>query len=387
MAGLLQEGVEFESFDAFQAAMEQYEDANFVQFSRIDSRSVEKAQETSLSKTYNPQIKFSQLTYACTFGPRKGPSKSTGIRNSNSRKIDCPVRIRISATPDGQRLVIKESKLDCHNHEISEEQYRSLSRQKQLDEETEMEIYNLISTHEDKRLARMLIRDKLTKETGRAMSIKDILNIEKKINRKLEYEKRVKYHDLISQKRNNALNKNLISSEAGGGSNDDSDASESEEVKDSSLAEDERTKQDEHEEKTPPAEKAARDTQTSTASRPQRTRREPRRFRDTIENGISVPHTSKDSVISSVSADEADEPSLTTPSPKKVPPTKVKEEPVSKAKKRKGPSNAEHSDAESLQERKLAIKEELLEMEKKKMTLLEDIVKKLDKIIENQEHR
>lgn len=71
-----------------------------------------------------------------------------------------------------------------------QEQYRSLSRQKQLDEETEMEIYNLISTHDDKRLARMLIRDKLTKETGRTMSIKDILNIEKKVSRKLEYEKR-----------------------------------------------------------------------------------------------------------------------------------------------------------------------------------------------------
>lgn len=53
-----------------------------------------------------------------------------------------------------------------------------------------MEIYNLISTHDDKRLARMLIRDKLTKETGRTMSIKDILNIEKKVSRKLEYEKR-----------------------------------------------------------------------------------------------------------------------------------------------------------------------------------------------------
>lgn len=82
MTNLLEVGMEFESFDAFQAAMEQYEDTHFVQFSRIDSRSVEKAQESSLTKTYSPQIKFSQLTYACTFGPRKGPSKSTGIRNS-----------------------------------------------------------------------------------------------------------------------------------------------------------------------------------------------------------------------------------------------------------------------------------------------------------------
>ena len=82
MADFLEVGIEFESFDAFQAAMEQYEDTHFVQFSRIDSRSVEKAQEMTPTKTYNPVIQFVQLTYACTFGPRKVASKSSGIRNA-----------------------------------------------------------------------------------------------------------------------------------------------------------------------------------------------------------------------------------------------------------------------------------------------------------------
>lgn len=133
---------------------------------------------------------------------------------------------------------------------------------------------------------------------------------------------------------------------------------------------------------------SAGNRQTLTASRPQRTRREPRRFHDAIENGMKILHTSKNNVVTFISTDEADsmDTSLAASSPKKVPP-KVKEEPVLKAKKRKGSSGAEHSDVESLQERKVAIKEELLEMEKKKMNLLEDIVKKLDRIIENQEHR
>uniref|UniRef100_A0A0B6YSI8 ZSWIM3 N-terminal domain-containing protein n=1 Tax=Arion vulgaris TaxID=1028688 RepID=A0A0B6YSI8_9EUPU len=375
MANLLEVGVEFESFDAFQAAMEQYEDANFVQFSRIDSRSVEKAQETSFSKTYNPQIKFSQLTYACTFGPRKGTSKSTGVRNSISRKIDCPVRMRISATSDGQRLAIRESKLDCHNHEISEEQYQSLARQKQLDEETEMEIYSLISTHDDKRLARMLVRDKLTKETGRAMSIKDILNIEKKVNRKLELEKRSE-----------------------GSGNNDSDTRESEEVKDSADVENEEQKtaespqspkeEIESTEKEKPS-PTTRSKQTgSSVGRPQRNRREPRRFRDALENGIKILHTSKDNVVSFISPDEANAIEFNSSSTniKKLP-VKVKEEPSPKGKKRKIHDDEEHPDTESIQERKLAIKEELFEMEKNKMIILQEIVKKLDKIIENQEHR
>ena len=64
-----------------------------------------------------------------------------------------------------------------------------MARQKQLDEETEVEIFNLISQHNDKRLARMLVRDRLTQEMGRSISIKDILNIEKKIGRRMEREK------------------------------------------------------------------------------------------------------------------------------------------------------------------------------------------------------
>ena len=44
----------------------------------------------------------------------------TSILFLSSRKIDCPVRLRISSTPDGQRLVIRESLLDGHNHEVSE---------------------------------------------------------------------------------------------------------------------------------------------------------------------------------------------------------------------------------------------------------------------------
>ena len=38
----------------------------------------------------------------------------------SSKKTGCPVRLRLCATADKQRLVIKESKLDGHNHVLSE---------------------------------------------------------------------------------------------------------------------------------------------------------------------------------------------------------------------------------------------------------------------------
>lgn len=124
------------------------------------------------------------------------------------------------------------------------------------------------------------------------------------------------------------------------------------------------------------------------AGRPQRNRREPHRFRDAIENGIKILHTSKDNVVSFISPEEAN--SLDSSSPvsgSRKQAVKVKEETVPRGKKRKVQSTTDHLDIESIQERKLAIKEELLEMERKKMKILQDIVKKLDQIIENQERR
>ncbi|GFN88766.1 inosine-uridine preferring nucleoside hydrolase-like isoform x2 [Plakobranchus ocellatus] len=435
MANLLEVGVEFESFDAFQAAMEQYEDKNFVQFSRIDSRSVEKAQETTPTKVYNPVIQFVQLTYACTFGPRKVASKSSGIRNSSSRKIDCPVRLRISSTPDGQRLVIRESKLDGHNHEVSEELYKSMARQKQLDEETELEIYNLISMHNDKRLARMLVRDRLTQEVGRSISIKDILNIEKKIGRRLEKEKSTSSDGV--DKRESQEDGQPADLEADGRDGEENTEENEETAKDSDMPEEEeeevhedRDKQPEEQEedkqqqqqeekeeeeegeeekfvrkmkqgkdeseedlnaeKRPPSKKPKSEmssTSSSSVRRPQRHRREPSRFRDALMNGTKVLHTSQDKVVSILSPEEAEDmESEVTLTPSR----KVKEEPGVRGRKRKIDGRSVPSsdgDGEAVEEyrrRKLAIQEELLDMEKKKMKILDEIVDKLNLIIENQ---
>ncbi|XP_059162594.1 uncharacterized protein LOC131945979 [Physella acuta] len=179
-------GAHFDSFDAFQTALQQYEDTHFVQFARSSSQTVAKAQASALIKTFNPKLTFAKVCYTCIFGPKKEPSTSTGLRASNSRKLDCPVRLRLGATKDGQQLVIKESVLDIHNHEISEELYKSFSRQKRLDKETEIEVFHFINSQVDKRLARMVIREKIRKETGKSLSLKDILNIEYRVGKNLK---------------------------------------------------------------------------------------------------------------------------------------------------------------------------------------------------------
>lgn len=64
-----------------------------------------------------------------------------------------------------------------------------MPRGRLLDEETELEIFNLIEMHENKKLARKLIKEKLIEETGRDISYKDIQNIEKRMSRKREKER------------------------------------------------------------------------------------------------------------------------------------------------------------------------------------------------------
>ena len=129
---------------------------------------------------------------------------------------------------------------------------------------------------------------------------------------------------------------------------------------------------------------------SSIIRRPQRHRREPSRFRDALTNGTKVLHTSQDNVVSILSPEEVEElesADLDTPS---RPAAKVKEEVNLRGRKRKqedkriSSPNADVEAAEEYRRRKLAIQEELLDMERKKMKILDTIVEKLDLIIQNQ---
>ncbi|XP_005102728.1 uncharacterized protein LOC101848215 [Aplysia californica] len=367
---LLQEGTEFDSYDAFQVTLQQYSDTSFAQFARSDSSTVERSNNNSAggARDYNPDIIYTHVTFTCVYGGKKAPSRSNGIRNCSSRKCGCPVRLRLAATPDGQRLVIKESKLDCHNHELSEETYRF----KSLDEETELEIYNLISMHENKRLARMLVRDKLAKETGKDVKMKDINNIEKRVSKRLE--KMAENGDSAKEEQE---------------SMDGTDEKRTD-------------KSDEEEEQEGGSQKETSSNKASPA-RPKRRIREPRRFRDMQGSRNSA---ASDSVAAVASGDE-EEKTVTVKTPR-VALTRVKTEPArsettphvgeKRGRKRKvqaepepdvqtSASATEGDRRSEIRERKLAIQEELLVLEKKKMRMLQDIMLKLTHIQENMEKR
>lgn len=87
-------------------------------------------------------------------------------------KTDCMMKIKVSLLADGQHLSIEDMNLN-HNHEVSEQLYKHLPRQKRLNAEEKEEIDNLLQLKCDKKLVKDYISDK----TGKIVILKDIQNM------------------------------------------------------------------------------------------------------------------------------------------------------------------------------------------------------------------
>ena len=67
MARILHIGQKFENFQAFESAIERYQNAESFQFYKRDSRSVEKAQ-VRISYKLNERLKYYEVTFRCIHG-------------------------------------------------------------------------------------------------------------------------------------------------------------------------------------------------------------------------------------------------------------------------------------------------------------------------------
>ena len=66
------------NFNAFQSKIEQYQIANHAQLFCRDSRSVAAAASRCPNKTFNPTLKYSELSYSCIHGGKNFESVGTG---------------------------------------------------------------------------------------------------------------------------------------------------------------------------------------------------------------------------------------------------------------------------------------------------------------------
>lgn len=90
----------------------------------------------------------------------------------------CPFQIYFCLSEDGQSLEIQKTNLE-HSHTISEELYKALPKQRTLPESTKIEVKQLLELRCNKKLVKNLIKTR----TGKVVTLKDISNINTKMNR------------------------------------------------------------------------------------------------------------------------------------------------------------------------------------------------------------
>ena len=80
MAHRLHIGKKFEDFSAFESAIERYQNAEYVQFWKRDSRTISAAQSRLPKKTLNPRLKYYEVSFHCIQGGKTFKSNSKGMR-------------------------------------------------------------------------------------------------------------------------------------------------------------------------------------------------------------------------------------------------------------------------------------------------------------------
>ena len=73
-------GAKFSSYNDLSKAVEWYQNENFIQLYRRDSRNIEATLKRAPNRKFNPEIKYSELVYSCIHGGKKFKSESKGKR-------------------------------------------------------------------------------------------------------------------------------------------------------------------------------------------------------------------------------------------------------------------------------------------------------------------
>ena len=168
-------GKKFSSFKELQDAINLYEKNFYCNFIKRDSKKLTNVKRI-LSKSFNEDLIYYSIKYVCYFG-NQYRYRSTGIRQKQSLKGNCPVHVYLSVSSDGQQLEVKSVNM-AHNHETNEIFFRYLPPQRKLDHKDDL-ICELISLGANKKL----LQSKLQEETGKVITLKSLHNAKTSISK------------------------------------------------------------------------------------------------------------------------------------------------------------------------------------------------------------
>ena len=107
---ILSLGDEFESYNELEKKVKEFEELKFVKLWKRDAKTIAGSKKRCPNKSFNEQIKYTYINYACVHGGRDFKSyKSTGARQNTTYRQQSTFNIKIKATEDGERLKVVNS--------------------------------------------------------------------------------------------------------------------------------------------------------------------------------------------------------------------------------------------------------------------------------------
>ncbi|KAF6213188.1 hypothetical protein GE061_010904 [Apolygus lucorum] len=118
-------GKSFGSFEELEQFISRFERDHKQKFWIRSSRSVEAARKI-LKRPLSENIRYYELQYSCIHGGLEFKTRGKGIRNMSTHKMNCPAKIKLRATPDGNRLEVRSFVSAHEGHAMSEDVFQHL---------------------------------------------------------------------------------------------------------------------------------------------------------------------------------------------------------------------------------------------------------------------
>ena len=168
-----QVGKLFSDYNTLQDEIQKFESENFVKLYKKESRTIEAAKKRCPNKRFSPDIKYSEVAFACVHNGKYKPNVTTGNRpNQKTNKTGCEFVIKTRATADGQQLMVTHY-VNTHNHDVTSEEYQMNPAVRKLTHEAQEEVKNMCRMNGNRKLIQQYYADK----TGKTILLRDIHNL------------------------------------------------------------------------------------------------------------------------------------------------------------------------------------------------------------------
>ena len=101
------------------------------------------------------------------------PRTPLGGNPASTFRQACGFKIRIKASPNGQKLVVADV-VKIHNHEVTKSFFELLPSQRKLDKETKKKAKEMLDVKANKKM----VQQYLTEKTGKVVLLKDVHNMQ-----------------------------------------------------------------------------------------------------------------------------------------------------------------------------------------------------------------